>query len=531
VRDHERRAPLHRLAQRELDRLLGRGVDRGGGIVEHEDPRVGHERAGDRDPLALAAGEREAALADHGVVAVGQLGDEAGRLRALGGPLDLLAGRVRAAVGDVVVHGRAEQERVVGNDADLVPQRAGLDLAHVAAVDQHAALGDVVLAPDQADERRLPGAGGAHERHRRAAVDLEVDVVEDRRAVLIGERDAAQLHAPVARPERPRVRRGLQLRLAVEQLEQAAARGRRALGEAERDAERAHRRDQHQQVRVEGREVAGGEVLVDDPAAADDEDRGEAEVRQEPDEGLIEGAQAVGVHRLVEHPGHRMAEAQELARLGGERLHHAHARDVLLGLRRQLGDALLDLLQRRPRALPVARGDHDHERHRQQRERRQRRVLGEHRHRGEQDGQPALRDPHETVAEEEADRLQVDGRARHQLPGLLAIEEAELERLQVAVETVAQVVLDGERDAAGDDPARDGEAEAQQPGTDHGEAEQIQRVAVARVDLVDRAPDQPRQRSRADHRDAGQHHRPDGGPTVGTEEPEEPEKGAHASTR
>ena len=70
----------------------------------------------------------------------------------------------------------------------------------------------------------------------------------------------------------------------------------------------------------------------------------------------------------------------------------------------------------------------------------------------------ALGDEHEPVAEEEADRLQVDRRARHQLAGLLAVEEAELERLQVAVEPVAQVVLDRQRDAAGDEPPRDREA-------------------------------------------------------------------------
>ena len=38
------------------------------------------QRPGQRDPLPLAAGQGQAALADHGVVAVGQLGDEAGRL-------------------------------------------------------------------------------------------------------------------------------------------------------------------------------------------------------------------------------------------------------------------------------------------------------------------------------------------------------------------------------------------------------------------------------------------------------------------
>ena len=58
--------------QARLDRRLGGRVDRGGGVVEDQDPRVGEQRPGDRDPLALAAGEGQAALADAGLVAVGQ---------------------------------------------------------------------------------------------------------------------------------------------------------------------------------------------------------------------------------------------------------------------------------------------------------------------------------------------------------------------------------------------------------------------------------------------------------------------------
>ena len=135
---------------------------------------------------------------------------------------------------------------------------------------------------------------------------------------------------------------------------------------------------------------------------------------------------------------------------------------------------------RRPRALPVAEGDDDDERHRRERQRRQPRVHGEHRHRGEQDRQRALGDPHEAVAEEEADRLQVDRRARHQLAGLLAVEEAELERLQVRVEPVAQVVLDAERDVAGDDPPRDREAEPHDARGDQRRAQQLQAGAVVR---------------------------------------------------
>ena len=53
-----------------------------------------------------------------------------------------------------------------------------------------------------------------------------------------------------------------------------------------------------------------------------------------------------------------------------------------------------------------------------------------------------LQDEHQAVAEEEAHRLQVHGRARHQLAGLLVVEEAELEPLELAVHQLAQVVLD-----------------------------------------------------------------------------------------
>ena len=63
-----------RIASRRPTRILrlGRRVDRGGRVVEDQDPRVDDERARDRDPLALAARERDPALADHRVVAVRQ---------------------------------------------------------------------------------------------------------------------------------------------------------------------------------------------------------------------------------------------------------------------------------------------------------------------------------------------------------------------------------------------------------------------------------------------------------------------------
>ena len=90
--DHERRAPRHRLVERELDALLGRGVDRGGGVVEDQHARVGEQRAGDRHALALAAGQRQPALADARVEALRQARDEVVGLRAARGRFDLRRG-------------------------------------------------------------------------------------------------------------------------------------------------------------------------------------------------------------------------------------------------------------------------------------------------------------------------------------------------------------------------------------------------------------------------------------------------------
>ena len=123
--------------------------------------------------------------------------------------LDLLARGVGAGVGDVVVHGRREQERVVGDGRDLVAQAQEVDRADVGAVDVHGALGDVVQTRQQRHERGLPGAHRADQRHGLAGVDLEVDVAERRMARAVERQaDSAQLHVAVAGRERRCATRG-----------------------------------------------------------------------------------------------------------------------------------------------------------------------------------------------------------------------------------------------------------------------------------------------------------------------------------
>jgi hypothetical protein len=92
--------------------------------------------------------------------------------------------------------------------------------------------------------------------------------------------------------------------------------------QAEQGAQRAHRRQQHEQVGVEGAELADGQAPVDDLAPAVEEDRGQAELRQEADERVVEGLQARRDHGLVPHAPDAPAEALELAVLAREGLDH-----------------------------------------------------------------------------------------------------------------------------------------------------------------------------------------------------------------
>ena len=70
-----------------------------------------NERAGERDPLPLAAGEVDAPLADQRVVAVGQVGDEVGHPCGDAHRLDLVPGRVGPA-GRQVLSRSVDREQI-----------------------------------------------------------------------------------------------------------------------------------------------------------------------------------------------------------------------------------------------------------------------------------------------------------------------------------------------------------------------------------------------------------------------------------
>ena len=105
-----------------LDEVVGAGVDAGGGLVQDQDAGVDQDGPGDGEALALAAGEAHPPLADQGVVALRELGDEVVRVRRPRRRLDLLLGRLGAPVADVLARRSVEQEGLLHHHADLGAQ-------------------------------------------------------------------------------------------------------------------------------------------------------------------------------------------------------------------------------------------------------------------------------------------------------------------------------------------------------------------------------------------------------------------------
>ena len=155
---------------------------------------------GDRDQLALTGGEVGALLVDDGVVAVGQRVHEPVHERRPRGLEDLVLGRVRSAVGDVVADGALEEPGVLQHHPDLAAQRGPRHRGDVVAVDRDPAGVELVEPHHQVDQRGLAGAGRPDDRDRLAGARDQGQVGDERPVLVVAERHVLEGDlAPAAR--------------------------------------------------------------------------------------------------------------------------------------------------------------------------------------------------------------------------------------------------------------------------------------------------------------------------------------------
>ena len=152
--------------ERGLHQRLALGIERRGRLVEQQQRRVAQDRARDRDALALAARQRDAALADRRVVALRQPADELVGERELGRrarpPRRVASGRPKR----MFSRDRAgEHDGVLRHQRDARAQlRADRRRRRSTPSNAMRARRRIVEAQQQVEERALARAGRPDER-------------------------------------------------------------------------------------------------------------------------------------------------------------------------------------------------------------------------------------------------------------------------------------------------------------------------------------------------------------------------------
>ena len=357
VRDEQRGPAGHHPVQGGVDLRLDPGVDRGGRVVEQQQPGVGDQRPGEGDPLPLAAGERESLLADDAVVALGQLADELVGLGRPGRGEDLLLGRVRPSVGDIGLDRVGEEERLLHHHADRRPQRLLGDVADVVPADPHRAAAHVVEAGQQQAERGLAGARRPDHGDGLTRPDLKRQPAQDRLRGHVAELHVVE-HDPV-RVGRQVDRVGLvgDRRLGVDHLEDPDHAGPRLLADRHQVGDDPDRAGQGSEVAGEREEGTEGDVAADSQPAAEQQHPNQAERRDRGQRRVVAGGEPHHPEPGAEQEPARPLQPLHLLLFLAEPLDHADAADGLVDDPGHVADHLLSLPAGGEELL--ARGDRD----------------------------------------------------------------------------------------------------------------------------------------------------------------------------
>ena len=194
VGDDERCPFVHEVLQGFLYKSFGLGVQRRGGFVKNEHRRVLEHGARDAEPLALAAGQTAAAVADNRLVALRHIGDElmcvgnAGCLLYRLLPCHAVRRRLRGihAERDVVIDGVVEKDWFLAYDAHEGTQVVRGELAYIRAVQCDGAFRRVVETRHKVSHGSLAAAGLSYQSDGLAFRDNQIDVGQHFAFRLIG---------------------------------------------------------------------------------------------------------------------------------------------------------------------------------------------------------------------------------------------------------------------------------------------------------------------------------------------------------
>ena len=195
VREYQRRAALHQPVEGGLDDRLVLRVHRGERLVQDQDRRVAEQGAGNRDPLALPAGELDATLTDDRGVALRQPRDELVRVRGARGRLDLLRGGFGLAEAQVVLDAAVEQVGVLVHHRDVGVDIVRAQVAQIVPADPDGAVIRIVEAQEQAHDGGLSRPALPDEADPFPGLDAELEPsVRGTPSARVGKRHVIEFH-------------------------------------------------------------------------------------------------------------------------------------------------------------------------------------------------------------------------------------------------------------------------------------------------------------------------------------------------
>ena len=151
-------------------------VEGGGGLVEQDDIRVHGQSAGNGNALLLAAGK---ALGEH-IGFIGQADTGQQLLGTLGSLLLALELEQLRGQAEVLLDGQVGEEvEVLEHHAHLLAHGIDVGIIHLDALKLDGAAGGDLQSVQAAQEGRLAAAGGADQADHIAAVDVDVDALQD----------------------------------------------------------------------------------------------------------------------------------------------------------------------------------------------------------------------------------------------------------------------------------------------------------------------------------------------------------------
>ena len=180
VGDDEDGSSLHQRIHTGLHLGLGVGIDGGGGLVQNHYRGIGHGGPGNGNQLPLALGEAGTVSGEHGVVAVGQPGDEVVGVGQLGGVDAGLVGGIQLAIADIVHHRAGEQIGFLEHHAQRAAQVGLADFVDVDIVVANLAVVNVVKPVNQIGDGGFSGAGGPYEGYLLARAGIQGDIMQHR---------------------------------------------------------------------------------------------------------------------------------------------------------------------------------------------------------------------------------------------------------------------------------------------------------------------------------------------------------------